>query len=212
MLGLRDMSAEAPEKSQRRFARENNLSETALRNYLLYARAAGVRYANAPETADDTIRDLSVAKLRLYLQLPDDRRDEWLDRGASTDEANEILAKAATQRKGSTGSAKTRASAPAARSRTPEEPAVADGGEEDEGPTCAKAGGGEDGVQANGPAAGDAEDTPSEPLTPAEQEVVSNVLGSYRDGRPLVRQKILGGLGAYPDAVAFFRRMIKSGS
>ena len=46
----------------------------------------------------------------------------------------------------------------------------------------------------------------------AEQEAVDGVLTTYRDGRALVRQKIVAGLGAFPDAVTFFRRIIKRGS
>jgi hypothetical protein len=55
------------------------------------------------------------------------------------------------------------------------------------------------------------QEQPAEPLSQEEQEVVSRVLGSYQNGRTLVRHKILAGLGAEPDAVAFFRRMIKGG-
>jgi hypothetical protein len=102
MLGLAGVAADSAGNSQREFARQNNISEGSLRNYLLYARAAEVRKHYAPETADDTVRGLTVAEVRLYLGLPEDQRDEWLDRGADGDEAHQILAQAGKKPKGRT--------------------------------------------------------------------------------------------------------------
>jgi ParB-like chromosome segregation protein Spo0J len=223
MLGLAGVAPDAAGNSQREFARQNNISEGTLRNYLLYARAAEVRKRYARETADDTIGKLSVAKIRTYLDLPEDKRDEWLDRGASGAEAHQILAQAGKKPKGRKGREESKQLAGAAPDGEADKPAVAS--QPDEGPCdqppC-------EGEQAR-PGAGAQEDKPAaaaqsretsgpavaagaaEPLSQVEQEVVDGVLKSYKAGRALVRQKILGGLGAYPDAVAFFRRMIKSG-
>jgi hypothetical protein len=102
MLALAGVASDFAGSSQREFARQNNINEATLRNYLLYARAAEVRNGYARETADDTIGKLSVAKIRTYLDLPEDQRDEWLDRGASGDEAHQILAQAGKKPKGRT--------------------------------------------------------------------------------------------------------------
>jgi hypothetical protein len=57
-----------------------------------------------------------------------------------------------------------------------------------------------------------AEPTKAEPLSSAERAVVQEVLKSYKAARPAVRHKILASLAAEPDAVNFFRQMIKRGS
>jgi len=205
MLGLRGLSAETSDSSQRAFARENNINEATLRNYLLYAEAAEVRKRYAPETADETIGGLPVAKVRVYLALPEDRRDEWLDRGASSQEGNRILAESGRKARGPKGRVEARPAGDGA--ARPE--AVAGEPEGGPGPTTAEGEAG-DGVSPAAPAG--EEGKPAGPLSPEERGVVGGVLKAYRDGRAAVRQKILAGLGAYPDAVAFFRRMIRSGS
>jgi hypothetical protein len=227
MLDLTGMAADASGTSLRKFAQENNISEGTLRNYLLYARAAEVRNRYAPETADETIRGLPVVKLRLYLELPEGRRDEWLDRGAKSDEADAILAEAGIRPKGSKDRGEGQQAAASAPNAESSEPTAAE--EHDEEPRKPQALGGDAGVGADesGPVPVAQIEEPAatppgtevpqptvadEPLSQAEQETVEGALKSYRGGRPLVRQRILAGLGAYPEAVAFFRRMIKAGS
>jgi ParB family chromosome partitioning protein len=214
MLELRGMSLDGPANSQRTFARENNINETTLRNYLLYAQAAEVRHRYAPETAEESIRGLSVAKIRKYLELPDDRRDEWLDRGASNEEAEAILAE--TSGKPNRSKKPAQAHAPASTAGTSGTvvlPAVEMSDEEADKEvelSEAERNNDKETQPDRNPVTND-RDQPASPLTPAEQHIVSNVVGTFRDGRAAVREKILGGLGAFPDAVAFFRRMIKGG-
>jgi ParB-like chromosome segregation protein Spo0J len=203
-------------------------SEGTIRNFVRYAEAAAVRNGYAPETADATVGGLPVAKVRLYLALPEGRRDEWLDRGASGDEANRIL-EAVKRAKNSKGRA---AEEQAAGDGQAQQAAVADEPGEEQGEV--RPAGNDDGegrdrpgpanaVQGEEPAptpragealqptaaAGPPED--GAPLSEAEQEVMEGALRSYSDGRPRVRQKILAGLASFADAVAFFRGMIKEG-
>jgi ParB-like chromosome segregation protein Spo0J len=207
MLDQRNMSPNLAGSSLRKFAAEINVNEATLRNYLLYARAAEVRNGYAPETADDTIGKLSVAQVRRYLELPEGRRDEWLDRGGSIEEAARILEEGGKKPKGAKGRVELNTVSPSHASceqgdlaaEEPEEtakpaPAVGNGSDEVNAPLEAE------------------EEKPAEPLSQEERKVVEGVLKSYRDGRLPVRHKILAGLAAYPDAVAYFRRMIKSGS
>jgi ParB family chromosome partitioning protein len=230
MLDLAGVAADASATSLRQFARENNISDATVRNYLLYATAAEVRKAYAPETADETIRGLSVVKLRLYLDLPEGRRDVWLDRGARSDEADTILAEAASRPRGSRGRGEATRPGATGRGGASAGPGGVAEPEEEQGEV--PPGGGNEGLagdqagpepcpQEEGTAQGGEQPEPAvatgpseagEPLSQAERDVVDGVLRSYRDDRPPVRHKILGGLGAYPDAVAFFRRMLKGGT
>ncbi len=177
MLELRGLSAESPAQSQRRFARENNISEGTLRNFLLYARAADVRNAYAPETGDATIAELSVARVRQYLELPEDRRDEWLDRGASSDEAAAILAEAGKKPKAPKNSAPAEAALPSVEGGGPDQPHAA-GGEE-----AAPANADGDAERRPDRAAGGQGDEPGEPLSPAERALADGVLKAYAGGR-----------------------------
>jgi ParB-like chromosome segregation protein Spo0J len=210
MLELRGMSLESV--SQREFARENNLNEATLRNYLLYARAAEVRNRYAPETGDDTIRGLSVAKVRQYLELPEDKRDEWLDRGAHSDEAAKILEAVGKKSSGVEERIPLEVVTPSTATDEPDNATGANGEEEDTEATYVEADGDGGGAPSNRARVDHEEEKPVAPLSPAEQEVVGSVLRSYREGRALVREKVLAGLAAYSDAVAFFRRMIEGGS
>jgi hypothetical protein len=227
MLDLTGMAADASATSLRKFARDNNISEGTLRNYLLYARAAEVRNRYAPEIADETVRGLSVAKVRLYLELPEGRRDVWLDRGAQSDEANAILAEAGHKPKGSRGRGEAQQAAAAAPTGESSEPTAGEGHDDEPREPQPVGGDAGEGADELGPVPVAQDEEPAatppgtevpqptvadEPLSQAERDVVDGVLRSYRGGRPLVRQRILAGLGAYPDAVAFFRRMIKTGS
>jgi hypothetical protein len=225
MMDLAGVSTESAKTSQRQFARDNNIDEATLRNYLLYARAAEVRNAYAPETADGTVRGLSVAKLRLYLDLPEGRRDEWLDRGASADEANKILAAAGKKPRVAKGRAQAEPSSGNGHEGQADGADASDGEHADMPPTSADGGDAEQSGEDPGageeepprcdeparPSAATGESEAGGPLSPAEREAVDGVQRTFRDGRPLVRQKILAGLAAYPDAVTFFRRMIKTG-
>src|SRR3954454_8552194 len=60
MMDLRQAGASPDRRTQRAFAREHNLDEGTLRNYLLYARAAGVRDRYAPGGADGQVAALKV--------------------------------------------------------------------------------------------------------------------------------------------------------
>jgi ParB-like chromosome segregation protein Spo0J len=212
MLELRGRSLEDPPTSQRRFAQEVNINEATLRNHLLYARAAGLRNRYAPETCDATITELSVAQVRKYLELPKDKRDGWLDRGANGDEADRILEEGGKKSKGPKERANTKTADSSPDDDAPEQAGAANGEEEDVEPTCVETDAGEEPWEADLPAADHEDETPAEPLSQAEQQVVERVLASYRDGRSLVRQRILAGLAADPEAVTFFRRMIESGT
>jgi ParB-like chromosome segregation protein Spo0J len=195
--------------SQRRIAKELNIDEATLRNHMLYPQAVEMRRAYAPEGADETITNLSIERVRKYLELPPNRRDEWLDAGAQLDQAAAILAEAGTKSRRSKSGATAGSTAPAAGAADGDQPHAT--GEED-------AARGED-EEADDDAALDdppspetAADAPPEaPLTPAEEQSANGVLRLYRDARPLLRQKILAGLGAYPDAVDYFRQMIRTG-
>jgi ParB-like chromosome segregation protein Spo0J len=209
MIELGGTALDGSEPSRRNIAREIGSSEATVRNYMLYGRAAEVRNGYAPETADDTISKLSVAKVRLYLELPEARRDEWLDRGGSSEEAVRILEEAGKKTKGTKGRVELKTVSPspagceqgvkpadADPEETPEPaPAVGNGGDEVNAPREAREG-----------------EKPAEALSQEERAVVEGVLKSYREGRTLVRHKILAGLAAHPDAVTYFRRMIKNGS
>ena len=201
-----------------------------MRNYLLYARAAEVRKGSAPDTADETISKLSIAKVRLYLELPEKRRDEWLDRDGSIEEANAILAEAGKKTKGSKDKEETRPATNSSRTSKPTAPEVGnepenepdesvpvDGEADEDGDESDQAAAGEGEKQAATSTRDDAPQSvgaeqPSEPYSPTERELVEGVLRSYKNARPLVRNKILAGLGAYPDAVVFFSQMIENGN
>jgi len=162
--------------------------------------------------------------------MPKGRRDEWLDRGAKSDEANEILAEARKKSKGSKDRVETKQSATTSRIGGADNPPVPDEPDEESGePAPFEGDDGENGEQSyplpmvheEEPAAISQSGEPpqpavaneqSEPLSEAEREVVECALRSYKNGRSLLRTKILAGLAAYPDAVAFFRKMIRSGS
>ncbi len=205
--------------SQRALGQEIGLSEATVRNFVGYANAADLRNCCArqpgdgqPVDADELLAGMSVRQIHAYLELPEDRRDEWLDRGGHADEAAAILA-AAGKKSGGRNRIPLPES-PAAPTEREEPIRLALVGDDDgvEEPAPAAAGSDEHGRQEIAAAGGQVGDESAEPLSQAEREVVDGVLKSYGDARPPVRRKILGGLGAYPDAVAFFSRMIKGGS
>jgi ParB/RepB/Spo0J family partition protein len=68
--------------SNRALARKIRVSETTVRNALLYADAAKMRNDFAPEGADDKIAHLTVKQVQQYHKLPKGERDRWLDAGA----------------------------------------------------------------------------------------------------------------------------------
>ncbi|MBA3481850.1 MAG: ParB N-terminal domain-containing protein, partial [Pirellulales bacterium] len=68
--------------SRRQLAKEINVSESTLRVAEDYARAAQVRTACAPETAEFDIARLSHPQVAHYRNLPSSVRDKWLDAGA----------------------------------------------------------------------------------------------------------------------------------
>jgi ParB-like chromosome segregation protein Spo0J len=68
--------------SNRAFARAIGISESKLRNVLLYAKAAELRMSCAPDKGDEQIARLTVEKVRYYCELPENKRDAWLDAGA----------------------------------------------------------------------------------------------------------------------------------
>jgi ParB-like chromosome segregation protein Spo0J len=209
MLELRNMSPNPAGNSLRKLATEIKVSEGTVRNVLMYARAAEVRNAYAPETADETIGNLPVAQIRRYLELPEGRRDDWLDRGGNSDEAARILEEAGMKPKGTKGRAELNTVSPSpAGCEQGAKPADAEFEDTPE-PTPA---GGECSGEVNAACESHQEEKPAEPLSQQEREVVDGVLKSYRKARTLVQHKILAGLAAYPDAVGFFRRMIKNGS
>jgi len=70
MLDLRGMALDSAATSQRAFARENNINEATLRNYLLYADAAEVRKRYAPETADETIGNCRSRRFESISKCP----------------------------------------------------------------------------------------------------------------------------------------------
>jgi ParB-like chromosome segregation protein Spo0J len=233
MLALRGSLQDFTEKSRRKLAPLINASEGTLRNDLLFAEAADVRKRYAPETADETIGKLSVARVRRYVELPGDRRDEWLDRGGNLEEANKILQEAGKKAKGPKGpkgpvgagkpttagrqgeSAKAPASQPEGRADS------VDPGDDQDGQGGKQCGPAVDGAAAaansgsHEPApSATAEQVrePAAPLSKEEQDVVDGVLLAFKGARAPVRHKILAGLAADPDAVSFFGLMIKGGT
>jgi ParB/RepB/Spo0J family partition protein len=76
MLKLRDISI-------RKLAEEFHICEGTIRNRLHYAEAVDLRnrYAGTDSTKD--VEWLSTRQVKLYVELPDEIRDKWLDGGAS---------------------------------------------------------------------------------------------------------------------------------
>jgi ParB-like chromosome segregation protein Spo0J len=198
--------------SGRELGRLLHLSEGTVRNFVRYAEAAGVRNRYAPETGEATVRGLSVAQVRQYLDLPEARRDEWLDRGADGEEAARILAQVRTESAGTANRNEQRTQARTVPGNEANEAATADQAEGNAATAYAALDDGEDRAQTSPAPATRQDNGDAEPLSQAERELVNSVLVSYRGARNPVRQKILGGLAAHPDAVAFFRRMLKGGS
>ena len=76
------MLAERKGLSNRRLAKELGCTEGTIRNHLNYVEAAKVRNGYAPGVADEEISLLNVKQVGVYLKLPTETRNEWLDAGA----------------------------------------------------------------------------------------------------------------------------------
>ena len=72
--------------SIRGLARELGIPEATVRQFINYAKAADLRTRSAPDADMGTISTLSRRELEVYLQLPDDLRDRWLEAGADVEE------------------------------------------------------------------------------------------------------------------------------
>ena len=73
--------------SNRALAAELHVTEGTIRHYLSYVEAAALRNSYAPTDADDQISRLTFRQITTYLSLPTHAHDEWLDGGASQEEA-----------------------------------------------------------------------------------------------------------------------------
>lgn len=70
--------------SQRKLAKELNISEGQVRNKREYLKAATLRTEYAPTSAESDVAELTNEQMRFYINLPGTVRDFWLDAGSDT--------------------------------------------------------------------------------------------------------------------------------
>ena len=69
--------------TQRGLSRATNIPEATVRSYLTYPKALELRTACAGEDRTEEIRGLTHDQIEMYLRLPADWRNTWLDAGGS---------------------------------------------------------------------------------------------------------------------------------
>jgi ParB family chromosome partitioning protein len=216
MMDQRQIGGSPSGNARRAFAREINVNETTLRNYLLYVRAAEVRHRYAPDGGDDKIARLTVAKVRAYLKLPADRRDVWLDQEGGIEEARRILAERASP-------SWRRPEAGARPGAAKEGPVITI-----EEPIGERTPGGLDAPDDGDPgerepdrgegatAVADAAAAPEQGAGPAlpedQRAILERALQAFDEAAPATREKIIAGLAARQGVLAVMRRMVMGGS
>src|SRR5262249_40349201 len=70
---------ESKNLSMRKLAKEMNVTEGTIRNYLDFEKAARVRNGYVSGQGDEQVAGLTVKQVRQYLELPEKERDKWLD-------------------------------------------------------------------------------------------------------------------------------------
>jgi ParB-like chromosome segregation protein Spo0J len=196
----------------RALARELGVTDGTIRNHLKYVEAAGVRNRYAPADADRLIGGLSIEQVKAYLALPEDKRDEWLDSGASLKEAEQRQSRQAAEGEATDTDADDEADAEepgdggdaSAQESEEQDHEDEEGSSEQETPAASDTG---------RPAGRAKALEPTSDREPAfDKGVLDELEDSWKRANRPTREKFLAGALAEPPMLAVARRMIKQGS